>query len=294
MTPIVAEPLRERAPAKINLDLLVTARRPDGYHELDSLVVFAEAGDMLRLEEGPGLHLALEGPFAADVPAGEGNLVLRAARALEHHLGRDLPGSVVLSKRLPAASGIGGGSSDAAAMLRGLARLHRLDVPAPLLAALALKLGADVPVCLAARPMRMRGIGERLEPLADLPGMPLVLVNPRRPVPTKAVFARMGTPRGPRPRPALPASATLPDLAAWLGASVNDLEAPALAIEPVIGEVLAALRRLEGCLLARMSGSGATCFGLFTAKDAADAAAAALAAARPDWWSIATTARGCP
>ncbi|MDF1584840.1 4-(cytidine 5'-diphospho)-2-C-methyl-D-erythritol kinase [Marinimicrococcus flavescens] len=290
----MAEPLCERAPAKINLDLLVTARRPDGYHELDSLVVFAEAGDALRLEEGPGLRLVVEGPFAADVPAGGDNLVLRAARTLERHLGRDLPASAILSKRLPAASGIGGGSSDAAAMLRGLARLHRLDVPASGLAALALELGADVPVCLAARPMRMRGIGERLEPLSGLPDLPLVLANPRRPVPTKAVFARMGAPGRGRPRPALPAGATLPDLAAWLAASVNDLEAPALAIEPAIGEVLVALRRLEGCLLARMSGSGATCFGLFSDKNAAEAAARALAAARPDWWSIATTARGCP
>lgn len=288
----MAEPLHERALAKINLDLQVTARRADGYHELDSLVAFAGEGDLLRLAPATTTSLAVEGPFAADLSPGPGNLVLRAARALEERLGRSLPAAAVLEKRLPVASGVGGGSADAAAMLRGLLRLHGLEMPPEDLAALALGLGADVPVCLASRPMRMRGIGGRLEKLERLPDLPLVLLNPRRPVATGAVFARMGTPRGPRPRPALPKDAGLRDVAAWLAAGVNDLQAPAVALEPAIGEVLAALEAHEGCLLARMSGSGATCFGLFGSLAGAERAARALKEERPDWWCAATVAEG--
>jgi 4-diphosphocytidyl-2-C-methyl-D-erythritol kinase len=266
----------ELAPAKVNLALHVVGRRGDGYHLLDSLVVFPGVGDRLVAEPGDRLSLALDGRFARDLGAGDDNLVLRAA-ALLAAPGRGA--ALRLTKSLPVASGIGGGSSDAAAALRLLARLWRAPLPAP---EALLRLGADVPVCVAARACRMRGIGERLDPL-DLPAFWMVLANPGVPVATGPVFAglaRRDNPGMPDP----PRFASAEALFAWLAAQRNDLEASAVALAPPIADVLAALAAQPGCRLARMSGSGATCFGLFTAEPPALAAADALRRARSTWW----------
>jgi 4-diphosphocytidyl-2-C-methyl-D-erythritol kinase len=280
--------LRRIARAKVNLTLHVTGRRPDGYHELDSLVVFAEFGDALAFAPGEGLALEVVGPYAAALAAacGEGadNLVLRAARGLRALCGAAPGARMTLEKRLPVAAGLGGGSADAAAALRGLAALWRLgELPTPDLMALAAELGADVPVCLDGRPCRVGGIGERLSPVAALPPAWLVLVNPGTALATPAVFAAR---RGPFSTPAgpLPRLADATALAAWLRGGGNDLETPACSLAPEIFEVLAVLRRTPGCLLARMSGSGATCFGLYGDSATARAAAAAVAAERPAWW----------
>lgn len=268
------------APAKINLTLLVTGQRSDGYHLLDSLVVFADVGDRVRAEPADAFSLTLDGPMAAGLMAGEDNLVLRAARLI------GAPGAALtLTKCLPLASGIGGGSSDAAAALRALAQLYELPLPDR---DRLLTLGADLPVCLHPGPQRMGGIGDRLQPLQGLPGFWLVLVNPGVQVPTPAVFRALACKDGlPMPDP-LPMFADLPALAAFLRDQRNDLEAPARALAPVIGDALAALAAQPGCQLARMSGSGATCFGLFGAKSAADRAAAAVSRTCPNWWVSAT------
>jgi 4-diphosphocytidyl-2-C-methyl-D-erythritol kinase len=272
----------EFAPAKINLALHVLGRRADGYHLLDSLVVFAEVGDTLRACPADDLTLAVEGRFAAALTGEADNLVLRAAEMLSAAAGVAPRAKIVLRKELPVASGIGGGSADAAAALRLLCRLWRLDVPAAELAGLALRLGADVPVCLAGRPARMAGVGEALSRAPDLPSCGLVLVNPGVAVATPAVFkARTGPFSAPLDLP--PAWSDARALAATLQAAGNDLQAPALALTPVIADVLAALRALSGCLLARMSGSGATCFGLFASPAEAAAAAACLPAR--GWWA---------
>ncbi len=269
----------EAAPAKINLFLHVTGRRADGYHLLDSLVVFAAHGDVLQARAAPGLSLEIDGPFGGALQAEADNLVLRAARGLAAEAGIVPNAALRLTKNLPVASGIGGGSADAAAALRLLARLWNVAPASP---ALALALGADVPVCLSGRPTRMQGIGETLLPAPGLPDFGLVLVNLGVAVATPAVFrARAG---GFTPPAALPAA--WPDaaaLAAGLAACVNDLEAPAIGLAPVIGEVLATLRAVPGSLLARMSGSGATCFALFASG--AEAAAAAKNIRRQGWWT---------
>lgn len=281
--------------AKVNLFLHVTGRRADGYHLLDSLTVFADLGDRIEAEPAAGLSLSLDGPFAAGLPTDGSNLALAAAEALRAHLppGPDgtRPGAALrLTKSLPAAAGIGGGSADAAAALRALSRLWGLSLPPERLAALALPLGADVPVCLTAAPRRMQGIGEILSPVPALPPFWLLLVNPMQPTPTPAVFRALRRRENP-PAPSMPEA--LPDaaaLAAWLGAETrNDLGAPALEVTPAIGEVLAALDAAPGCLLARMSGSGATCFGIFADGAAACAAQAGLPAR---WWSAAAPAMG--
>lgn len=283
--PSAAEPaIREPAPAKLNLDLLVTGRRPDGYHELDSLVVFADLADELAFSPAPALALEADGPFAAKLPKGDGNIVLRAARRLREAAGVAAGAHIRLVKRLPVAAGIGGGSADAAATLRGLCRLWGLGWGERALTELGLGLGADVPVCLAGRIARMRGIGERLEPLPGLPALDLVLANPRKPLATAAVFRAL---RLERPSARLEPSALPREpeaLARWLTGTRNDLEPPARALLPEIGEVLEALSAEPACRLARMSGSGPTCFGLFPDAAAARAAAARLAAARPGWW----------
>ncbi len=263
------------APAKVNLYLHVTGRREDGYHLLDSLAVFPAVGDTLTARADAVLSLTLAGRFGASLAAEPDNLLLRAARALAPGRGAALG----LEKNLPIASGIGGGSADAAAALRVLSRLW--GMPKANLPALALGLGADVPVCLASRPARMQGIGEILAPVPALPDFGMVLVNPGVAVPTPSVFkARSGDFTSPA---ILPES--WPDAAAMaadLRRCGNDLQAPAIGIAPVIGEVLAVLDALPGCLLARMSGSGATCFALFA--NAAAAQAAAQTIARPNWW----------
>jgi 4-diphosphocytidyl-2-C-methyl-D-erythritol kinase len=272
----------EAAPAKVNLFLHVVGRRADGYHLLDSLAVFPAAGDVLRATAADDLTLGVEGPFAAGLAAEADNLVLRAGRALAALAGVAPRARLVLVKNLPVASGIGGGSADAAAALRLLGRLWGVAVPEADLVALALRLGADVPVCLAApRPARMGGVGEVLADAPALPPFGMVLVNPGVAVSTPAVFrARTGPFSAPAALPDLWPDAAA--LARSLAALANDLEPPAVALQPVIGDTLAALRATPGCLLARMSGSGATCFGLFT--DTAAAATAAEGLRRPEWW----------
>jgi 4-diphosphocytidyl-2-C-methyl-D-erythritol kinase len=264
----------EFAPAKVNLALHVTGRCPDGRHLLDSLVAFPRVGDWLEAAPAPDLSLRIEGPFAGDL-SGSDNLVLRAARLLRHGAGAALR----LTKALPVASGIGGGSADAAAALRLLGRLW--DAPPPGDEAL-LGLGADLPVCLASRPCRMRGVGELLEPLT-LPPFWCVLVNPGVPVATAAVFDGLAARCNP-PMPPVPAFAMADALFGYLAAQRNDLEPPAIALCSDIAEARAALAAQPSCRLARMSGSGATCFGLFTAEPAALAAAGAIRRARPAWW----------
>ncbi len=247
------------APAKINLALHVTGRRADGYHLLDSLVVFGRAGDRLVLRGAPGLSLGVEGPFADRIPAGAENLVLRAMEVMRRETGAQGQGaSVTLTKRLPPGSGIGGGSSDAAAALRGLAQLWDMDLPGP---KALLALGADVPVCMDPRPQRMRGVGERLNPVTGLPDLPLLLVNPGVPVATPAVFTAL-TERDGAPMEPLPDAPDLPRFVEWLARQRNDLQPPAMALVPEIGTVLARMKASAGCLLARMSGSGATCFAI--------------------------------
>jgi 4-diphosphocytidyl-2-C-methyl-D-erythritol kinase len=270
--------LTEPAHAKVNLFLHLLGRRPDGYHLLDSLVVFPAIADRLTATDGDDLSLTLEGPFAPALAAEPDNLVLRAARALAAEAGVAPRAHIVLRKNLPVASGIGGGSADAAAALRLLCRLWCI---APDLAPLAATLGADVPVCLAGNASRMAGIGERLTQAPTLPDCGVVLVNPGIAVPTAEVFRAR---QGPWSAPAILPSAW-PDAAAMaadLAGHRNDLQPPAVALYPSIGAVLDALAVTPGCLLARMSGSGATCFGLFATAAVATHAADTLR--RPAWW----------
>lgn len=274
----------EFAYAKINLALHVTGQREDGYHLLDSLVAFVGVGDTLQAAPADSLGLTVDGPFASAVPMGDENLVMRAARLC---LG-DRGAALTLTKRLPPASGIGGGSADAAATIRVLMRmmLEQGKTPAPLgpeQGAAILGLGADVPVCLASHPARMRGIGERLDWLT-LPPCAIVLANPRVEVPTPAVFRALAHKENPPLPETLPAWPDGRALADWLAHQRNDLEPPARGLAPVIGDVVEALSALDGALIARMSGSGATCFALFTDDDSASAAADRLRVARPEWW----------
>ncbi|HEX6841158.1 MAG TPA: 4-(cytidine 5'-diphospho)-2-C-methyl-D-erythritol kinase [Stellaceae bacterium] len=275
--------VRWSAPAKLNLYLHVVGRRADGYHLLDSLVAFAAPADEITAEAAPSLSLALRGPYAAalgDAPSD--NLVWRAAERLAAAAGRPPAAALTLTKHLPVASGIGGGSSDAAATLKALAALWQLAPGAVDLAAIAQTLGADVPVCLGARAAWLGGVGETIEPVVGLPPATALLVNPGIALPTPAVFtARQGAFSAPA-RFAMPADAAA--LAALLAARRNDLTDAAIALVPAVGEVLDRLASLEGALLARMSGSGATCFALFAAPDAATAAASRLGAERPSWW----------
>ncbi len=273
--------LDDTAPAKLNLYLRVVGRRPDGYHLLDSLAVFAEVGDRLEASLGQDLSLAVNGPFAAGLVEETDNLVLRAARLLAAEHGVSAGARMRLDKRLPVASGIGGGSADAAAALRLLARLWRLEVDPEALRRIAARLGADVPVCVASRPARMGGIGEVLTPAPVLPPAGLVLANPGQAVATPAVFRARAA--GFSPFAMLPDGwDTAAQMAADLAPLGNDLQAPAIGLCPAIADVLDALAALPGCLLARMSGSGATCFGLFA--DAATAGTAAAGLRRPGWW----------
>ena len=269
----------ESAPAKLNLALHVRARRDDGYHELETLFVFVRDGDTVRLTPAERDGFAIIGPFAAGL-SGEGdNLVTRARDAFRAEFGPGDPLSLVLDKHLPVASGIGGGSADAAATLRGMARLADVALDDPRLMTLAAALGSDVPACLAGRTMIGRGRGEQLSPI-DVPQLPVLLVNPGVGVSTAAVFAAWDrSDRGP-----------LPDGDALTIAlqGRNDLEPPARALAPAIDTVLAMLGQASGVLLAHMSGSGATCFALFERAADRTAAATAIRAARPDWWCLET------
>jgi 4-diphosphocytidyl-2-C-methyl-D-erythritol kinase len=275
---VSAAPAAELAWAKVNLALHVTGRRADGYHLLDSLVCFPRIGDRLEAEPAAGLSLALDGPFGQDLDVGPDNLVLRAAAMLRPP-GRGA--ALKLTKSLPVAAGLGGGSADAAAALRLLGRLWGAALPAPGQTA---ALGADVPVCLAApRPQRMRGIGERVGPVA-LPRFWMVLVNPGLPVATGKVFGCLRGWRNPGLAEPPARFGDFGGFVAWLAGQRNDLAAAATEVEPGIAAVLDALAGQEGCALARMSGSGASCFGLFAAEAPALEAADGLRRAAPSWW----------
>jgi 4-diphosphocytidyl-2-C-methyl-D-erythritol kinase len=267
--------MRETARAKVNLALHVLGRRADGYHELDTLFAFTEAGDELEAEPTATLSLKIAGPFAAALDP-EDNLVLRAAETLKRLYAVDQGAALRLDKRLPVAAGLGGGSADAAAALRLLVRLWGIEAAEPDLLDLAATLGADVPACLLSRTVRGQGKGDRLVPARlSLGGTPILLVNPGAALPTAEVFNRWTG----------PGSGPLPDDPLAGG---NDLEPAALAIAPAIGDVLDRLGACPGLRLARMSGSGATCFGLFESEAARDSADAAIGAERPAWWRLAT------
>ena len=285
-------PLVENAPAKVNLALRVLGRRDDGYHEIASLVAFADIGDRLGFLAGGAPTLTVRGPGAAEAGGGDDNLVVKAARALAAQCPGIVLGAFRLDKRLPVAAGLGGGSSDAAAALRLVARANALAPNDPRLYAAARLTGADVPVCVEPRARIMRGIGEMLSAPLSLPPLPAVLVNPGVALPTKAVFAGWTPAASHGVAADLDAAAKLgsrDQLLQFLDTQANDLEASAMALKPEIADVLHALRGLSGCRLARMSGSGATCFGLFSAATPARQAAKKLRAKYPRWWVRAVT-----
>ena len=277
--------IREAAPAKINLFLHVGERRADGFHPLQSLAVFTGLGDVLEVEAAADLSLSVQGPFAKGLQGEEDNLVLRAARSLRDD-GAAAGAHLTLTKNLPVASGIGGGSADAAAALRALRKLwNGVDKG---LSDIAAKLGSDIPVCLDSVAAFMEGRGEVLRPVHSMPLVPMLLVNPGVPVPTRDVFAALENRSG--------VEMTLPgghfqdtaDLLRFLDATRNDLERPAIGLQPVITDVLKAIAALPGALIARMSGSGATCFGIFADEDCCQRAANTLRQAAPDWWVVST------
>ena len=289
--------LIEEGRAKVNLSLRVIGRRADGYHDLESVVAFADCADRLTLEPGGELKLATTGPLAAACGDTTDNLVFKAAKLLAEAVPNLKLGAFALDKVLPVAAGIGGGSADAAAALRLLANLNNLSLDDPRLQQVALATGADVPVCLFSRACDMTGVGEQLLPLA-LPSMPCVMVNPRVPVATKDVFKALGLRNGELlvgatdvlEAPYWPEEgASIADWVEILETVPNDLEAPAMRIEPVIGDVLEALRDSAGVKLARMSGSGATCFAIFGASNDAHAAAEKIRRDHPGWWVHAGT-----
>jgi 4-diphosphocytidyl-2-C-methyl-D-erythritol kinase len=270
----------EQARAKVNLWLTVVGRRDDGYHLLDSLVVFSDLADTLEAEPADELSLAIEGLGADSLSAEPDNLVLKAARLLAAEVGAVACARLRLTKRIPMAAGLGGGSADAAAALRLLCRLWRLDLPASALLALGTRLGADVPMCLAERPMLVGGIGEKLAPAPPLPACSVLLVNPRVALPTPKVFAaRSGA--FSRSQVLDRPWSDLDDLAAALAARGNDLTDAAVSLQPVVGEVLGLLRHAPAVRYAGMSGSGATCFALCRSLADAESTAGRLPSA---WW----------
>lgn len=282
-------PLYSFAPAKVNLTLHVRGRRQDGYHDLESIVVFASEGDGLSLLPGREISLTVTGPMAHRLDDGEGdNLVVRVVRALQRRKEKLTIGSFHLEKRLPVASGIGGGSTDAAAALRLVAQANGLSLSDPDLIAAALETGSDVPVCLEARASIMRGLGEDLSGPLYLPKIPAVLVNPGVSVATPDVFRALGLEKGQEfssvPMGNIPSSPEPDQLSSYLRAGRNDLEEPAISLQPVIRVVLDALTGTTDCLLARMSGSGATVFGIYPDFDKAENAAALIEARYPHWW----------
>lgn len=282
----MAEPQVQFAPAKVNLALHVTGRRADGYHELESLVVFADVADELKARPAEADSLTLAGPFARGLGAGQANLVSRAVAAFRaawpDAVGTGL--ALDLTKNLPVAAGIGGGSADAAAALRLMAGLADHPIALAELADIAAGLGADVPACLVSAPLVARGVGERLTPLPDFPICHIVLVNPMLPLATADVFRRLEARDNDR-LPELPAPLTRPaQLALWLAETRNDLQPPAIQLIPAIGDIVMQLAETQGCMLARMSGSGATVFGLFGSSGQAHQAAQVMRAANPDHW----------
>lgn len=280
------EPVRRTAPAKLNLYLHVVGRRDDGYHLLDTLFAFCAVGDVIEVAPADALSLVVEGPFAAGLTAGDDNLVLRAARALSVRCnGRGA--RLRLIKNLPVAAGLGGGSADAAATLHALSALWQAPFDEAALSALAAPLGADVPACLRGRVAFAGGIGDVLVDAPSLPPCGVVLCNPGKALRTPDVFARRLGAFSTSQRFAT-AGRDAAALAAILRNRRNDLTPGAVSLDPGIAEVLIALERGAGCRLARMSGSGATCFALFDDAEAAEAAARVIAAAHPGWWCVAT------
>ncbi len=283
-------PVSERARAKVNLTLHVKGKRPDGYHELESLVVFADVCDELHFSPASEDSLVLEGPFAGLVD-GE-NLVMKAKRAVASWLGVEISGHFRLHKNIPVAAGLGGGSSDAAATIRALLKVYDGASDARRFLERSAKIGADVPVCLHNGAAWMCGLGERVTPVQELAPLPAILVNPRLKLSTADVFRTLNA------APLPPGSDETPPVfkpwkdaegaAMFLMEGRNDLEAPAIALEPAVERVLDTLRRLDGCLLSRLSGSGPTCFGLFPSQEAAANAAQEIARAYPNWWVAAT------
>jgi 4-diphosphocytidyl-2-C-methyl-D-erythritol kinase len=281
--------LRVRAPAKLNLFLHVGDKRPDGYHALQSLVAFADAGDELELTPSSELTLKIAGPFGAQIPRGGSNLVLKAAQALSDlHSDTQLGASILLEKNLPVAAGIGGGSSDAAATLRALNVLWDLNRSEDDLVDLARSLGSDVPACVLSRPCWMEGRGEHVSTVTPLPPLDLVLVNPGVLLPTAGVFGSLNARTGASAMEPPKRIETLWDLVAYLEDSGNDLEVPATHIQPEIDHVVEALHHEPGCVFAQMSGSGATCFGLFNGREYAKGGASRIAQDHPQWWVKAT------
>lgn len=276
--------LREPAPAKLNLYLHITGRRPDGYHLLDSLIVFVDLCDVLEAVPSNDITLRLRGPFAAGVDPGEGNLVMRAARLLRETTGMRAGAAMTLHKHIPVGAGVGGGSADAAAALRLLMRLWDARLSQAALYALAARLGSDVPACLASQPCRVAGVGDVLgKARLDCP-IYVVLAHPGRPLLTAEVYRAFdGAYTAASPFDCAGLSAA--DMAICLRQRRNDLEPPALCLLPEVGEVLSALNNLPACLLARMSGSGSACFALFAARAEAEEAAARLRAEHPRWWA---------
>ena len=275
------------APAKVNLALHVTGRRADGYHLLESLIVFTRFGDRLEIESAEADRFSVNGVYGAGLPEDDGNLVLRARNLLRQAMpAAASPVAVTLEKNLPAASGVGGGSSDAAATLKALCRLWGIDPRDEAVRGVAAALGADVPMCLAARPLVARGIGHDIAALPTFPSLPVVLVNPGVSVATPAVFSRLASRDNP-PLPPLPPLSDADAVVGWLARTRNDLEAPARALAPEIDAVRTALDE-AGARLSRMSGSGATCFGIFASTEAATTAADRIRRDRPGWFVEAT------
>nr|WP_256364153.1 4-(cytidine 5'-diphospho)-2-C-methyl-D-erythritol kinase [Brevundimonas sp. LM2] len=278
------------APAKVNLFLHVGAVQPDGYHPLSSLVAFADVGDVVSIAPADRLGLTLTGPFAADLDGAGDNLIVKALRALAADQGLpDLPLHVTLDKRLPIAAGLGGGSSDAGAALHLANAALELDLPAAALEDLSRVVGADGPICLRARSAWAEGVGERLSEAPDLPAFPAVLYNPGRPSSTGAVYrAYDDDPRGDAGRPAPPRDWSDDAVFAWLATTRNDLQAPAVRLEPAIADALDAVAAQPGVRFVRMSGSGATVFGLFETTQAASSAADKLRSKNGAGWAVAT------
>jgi 4-diphosphocytidyl-2-C-methyl-D-erythritol kinase len=285
-------PVREFARAKVNLTLEVLGKRPDGYHELQSLVTFAGLHDVVTLEPGTAVNVAVTGPFAREIE-GE-NLLVRVLSVLRDVEPALMLGAVCLEKNLPVAAGLGGGSADAAALLRAVRRANPKRAAATDWRGIAQALGADVPVCFADAPAVMGGKGERLAPLTRLPEVRAVLVNPRRPLGTAQVFAALAAGPVTAGQAALepPAIADLAGLCTYVRARGNGLEGPAIGQMSAIGDMKAALERQPGCRLAAMSGSGPTCFGLFADEEGARRAAARIASDSPGWWVAHTSLAG--
>jgi 4-diphosphocytidyl-2-C-methyl-D-erythritol kinase len=279
------------APAKLNLFLHVGDKRADGHHDLESLVAFTLCGDEIHFEPDESISLSLSGPFGAQLSADEDNLALRAAMLLAEKTGIRRGARVHLCKILPVASGLGGGSADAAAVLRGLVRLWEIDFDREGLGEVGASLGADVPVCIDSTTAWMEGKGERVCALPPLPKARVLLVNPGVPVPTAQVFTTLRERRGVGATPPQGAFTDVYALAHFLRERTNDLEAPARAIAPIIGEVLQEIEKLPDVLLARMSGSGATCFGLFSDEEQVRGAGVVLRSRHPQWWIAETVFR---